>query len=1106
MFFLGLIVSLLTLSAPHAAPTLEHRASPVHAFHRFPVDGGPERSAASAPGLRGQHSASASSVPDGAGGQYVIWTESRDGNGDLFLLRVTNSGAPANGWPVNGLVVCDARGWQGGAALFPDGSGGVLMEWRDGRDDLYALDRYAQRVSGSGVPQWTANGVQLLDGTLETWSVTSASDGTGGILLAWSVGFPPDMDVYALRVDNTGALASGWNASGTLVCDSLAFPGYVAVTHDGAGGAIVAWTDIRNGGPSELFLQRMDAIGAAQWTANGISAGTSVGGTYEVVLQALGGGHVIAGWIDFGGGVLGQRFDGSGNKQWNGGTPVTIHPAGSVATPSNLRSALDGTGGVLIGWESQNLGTHGLQSQRVSGTGTLPWGADGVSLVSISNVFPSQLDMTSDGAGGGLYAWSDGRNGLELDMFVQHVTAAGTTWAANGVAASTFARQQNLPFVAPDGAGGLLVSWIDNRSEDVEIYTQRFNAAGTAQLATNGTPTFVNPGQQYAAGIVQTADGGALVVFNEKRGGQYDIRARKLNPDGTPAAGATLITDAPGGQLLRRVVDDGAGGAIALWADPAQDKIFAQRINGTATPVWAAGGIEVAPGAVINDEILLIPDGAGGAIFTWPDFRSGTDPDVYAQRIDAAGTRVWGAGGVGVCTTSDRQESPVLTPDGLGGAFFAWPDDRDSLLAIYAQRLDAAGTRQWATDGVQIASYAFPTFSVFLTAATASASSQAIFVITANTFDLAISQNKYVLRAQKVDGSGVAQWGAQGGLVADTGGLTVGEGVVDDGAGGAYFSWNDTRNGPPDIFAQHLDSDANATWTANGQAVCTASGWQTLGGVTRIAGGDLVLTWSDERAGQPDIYAQRMSPAGSPVFAANGIDLTPVARGQFAPVLAPWKTAAPERLYLAWTDNRAGDTRYAYAQRFDLNLAAQWTSDGVTDIAMSLVSATAEAGRVRLAWSVPAGASATVYRRADDDAVWASIGRETSDGSGRIAFDDRDVTAGTRYGYRIGVMKNGAETFSAEAWVDVPVAVFALDRVAVVDGSRASVTFTLPRAGSASLELVDISGRRIGSREFEGLGAGTHTAEFEGPRASGVYFVRLRQGTASVTRRVALVR
>jgi len=38
-----------------------------------------------------------------------------------------------------------------------------------------------------------------------------------------------------------------------------------------------------------------------------------------------------------------------------------------------------------------------------------------------------------------------------------------------------------------------------------------------------------------------------------------------------------------------------------------------------------------------------------------------------------------------------------------------------------------------------------------------------------------------------------------------------------------------------------------------------------------------------------------------------------------------------------------------------------------------------------------------------------------------------------------------------------------------------------------------------------GLGAGVHTTEVEGPRASGVYFVRLVQGGASAKRRVAIV-
>ena len=67
----------------------------------------------------------------------------------------------------------------------------------------------------------------------------------------------------------------------------------------------------------------------------------------------------------------------------------------------------------------------------------------------------------------------------------------------------------------------------------------------------------------------------------------------------------------------------------------------------------------------------IVSDGAGGAIVTWWDSRKGTDYDIYAQRISAAGTPLWTAGGVPLCTATGNQLVPVIAPDGAGGAVVA---------------------------------------------------------------------------------------------------------------------------------------------------------------------------------------------------------------------------------------------------------------------------------------------------------------------------------------------------------------------------------------------------------------------------------------------------
>src|SRR5580765_2248662 len=104
----------------------------------------------------------ASTLSVGGGGQFIAWEDTRDGDLDVYLTRVTDTGAPATGWPIDGLVLCDAPGLQSQPNVYSDGAGGAIVTWLDGRDNSWFHDLYAQRVDTNGAIQWTANGVRII--------------------------------------------------------------------------------------------------------------------------------------------------------------------------------------------------------------------------------------------------------------------------------------------------------------------------------------------------------------------------------------------------------------------------------------------------------------------------------------------------------------------------------------------------------------------------------------------------------------------------------------------------------------------------------------------------------------------------------------------------------------------------------------------------------------------------------------------------------------------------------------------------------------------------------------------------------------------------------
>jgi hypothetical protein len=173
----------------------------------------------------------------------------------------------------------------------------------------------------------------------------------------------------------------------------------------------------------------------------------------------------------------------------------------------------------------------------------------------------------------------------------------------------------------------------------------------------------------------------------------------------------------------------------------------------------------------------------------------------------------------------------------------------------------------------------------------------------------------------------------------------------------------------------------------------------------------------------------------------------------------------------------------------------------------ALVSAEAQPDHARVVWLVPGapGTHVSVQRRTEAS-DWQGVGDVVTDASGLAVFEDRSVTSGSRYGYRLQT----GDVFAAEVWVDVPAAKASLR----IDGARpnptvhVSLALSLRNGSPAEIEFFDLRGRRVLSKRVEGLDAGAHLLLLPEADAlgTGLYLVRLRQEGQTVTSRVTLLR
>src|SRR5262245_16726846 len=163
------------------------------------------------------------------------------------------------------------------------------------------------------------------------------------------------------------------------------------------------------------------------------------------------------------------------------------------------------------------------------------WQPNGVPLcAAASDQEPRQLyisqSIASDGVGGAIVVWLDFRSGTGIDIYARRVSSSGALqWMADGVAVCTAETNQQLPAMVSDGAGGAIVAWTDGRNESgSDIYAQRINSSGVAVWTANGVALCAADSIQELPVIVSDGAGGATVTWSDRRSGEFDVYAQRI--------------------------------------------------------------------------------------------------------------------------------------------------------------------------------------------------------------------------------------------------------------------------------------------------------------------------------------------------------------------------------------------------------------------------------------------------------------------------------------------------------------------------------------------------------------------------------------------------
>lgn len=201
----------------------------------------------------------------------------------------------------------------------------------------------------------------------------------------------------------------------------------------------------------------------------------------------------------------------------------------------------------------------------------------------------------------------------------------------------------------PDGAGGVIAAWVDDRVRPdtayFRVYAQRIDAQGNPLWPEGGVEVsgdVMTYGCYWWMEMHAVADGagGVVIAWNEIDGTSRLLRAQRLDSNGNPLwapGGVVLDVDSYAGNTILGVVRSSDGNFITLnhlstVTNVRPGALMTQKLGAVdGEPMWGDGRLAF-EGCFsnYNSNAGIAPDGAGGAVITF----EACDNNIYASRTE----------------------------------------------------------------------------------------------------------------------------------------------------------------------------------------------------------------------------------------------------------------------------------------------------------------------------------------------------------------------------------------------------------------------------------------------------------------------------------------
>jgi hypothetical protein len=751
------------------------------------------------------------------------------------------------------------------------GNGNYVVAWQDERSG-YNTDIFAQIYANGGTPQGANFKVNDDNGYAAQYIPFVAAGPQMNFIIVWIDNRETgEWDVFAQRFSNDGSpVGSNFKVNDDAGDVEHEYP---TVAVDSLGNFVIAWADERNG-HFDIYAQRYSSEGVASGSNFKVNDDTGEALHYWPHCAGMKDGSFVVAWVD-----------------------------------------------------ERNSGNYDIFAQCYSPDGTA-LGANFQVNSDAGDAFQLRPEIATDEEGGFVIVWEDNRNS-EWDIFVQRFQQNGVPIGDNFVVEGNPAGSgQRNAGISGDPEGNFVISWEDDRNDYSDVYARQYsyngNPVGECFKVNNDTTN----SQQNSSGVFRADNGDFLIVWQDYRTSwNGDIYSQSYLNDGTLVEDNLKINDDTGSenQLMPSMAVDGNGTMIFAWVDERNNNpaIYAQRFSADGAALGDNFEVNDDSGAGIYDlQPSVAANENGNFVIAWADFRNGYCFDIYAQRFAPDGTpqgENFLVSNSGAC----MHYTPVVAFKEDDNFIIVWADadeggfDKAGLSGIFKNKPEGS-YKDDQNKGNEPDVYA----QLYLNDGTPVGDNFIVNEEPGYTFQVnptvAVDANGNFTIGWEDDRNGPWHIYLQRFLYDGTP-IGVNYQAEDDtypdhqiypslsmnGEGNFSVAWMDNRNGNYDIFCRRFSVDGLPVGESFQVNDDTGTAYQSVPRVSVQSDGRFVVSWTDNRNGTDDVFAQRFSGNGEPYSGNFGIP-----GADALEQLYPCLVLDNDMIYSSWQDNREGQTGF----------------------------------------------------------------------------------------------------------------------------------------------------------------------------------------------------